>query len=114
MSPTIVLRNGKPVLLTGSPGGAAIIDYTALSLIAILDWGMDPQEAIDLRHVTNLNGRTSVEEGDGAEELAAELTARGHEVAIANLNSGLHIIQITDEGLIGAADKRREGTVMGD
>ena len=114
MSPTIVLRNGKPVLLTGSPGGAAIIDYTALSLIAILDWGMDPQEAIDLRHVTNLNGRTSVEEGEGAEELAAELTALGHEVAIANLNSGLHIIQITDEGLIGAADKRREGTVMGD
>lgn len=114
MSPTIVLRDGKPVLLTGSPGGAAIIDYTALSLIAILDWEMDPQEAIDLRHVTNLNGRTSVEEGDGAEELAAELTALGHEVAIANLNSGLHVIQITDDGLIGAADKRREGTVMGD
>ncbi|TWG49300.1 gamma-glutamyltransferase [Aminobacter sp. J44] len=114
MSPTIVLRDGKPVLLTGSPGGAAIINYTALSLVAILDWGVDPQEAIDLRHVTNLNGRTSVEEGDGAEELAAGLTALGHEVAIINLNSGLHVIQISDDGLIGAADKRREGVVMGD
>ena len=63
---------------------------------------------------SNLNGRTSVEEGDGAEELAAGLTALGHEVAITNLNSGLHVIQISDDGLIGAADKRREGVVMGD
>jgi gamma-glutamyltranspeptidase/glutathione hydrolase len=39
MAPTIVLRDGRPVLLTGSPGGAAIIDYVALSLIALLDWG---------------------------------------------------------------------------
>ena len=114
MAPTIVFADGAPVLLTGSPGGANIIDYTALSLVAILDWEMDPQAAIDLPHVTNLNGRTSVEEGEGAEEMAAALTAMGHEVAIANLNSGLHVIQITEDGLIGAADKRREGKVMGE
>lgn len=114
MAPTIVFENGAPVLLTGSPGGAAIIDYTALSLISILDWGMDPQQAIDLPHVTNLNGRTNVEEGEGAEAFAEGLKALGHEVNVANLNSGLHIIAITDDGLIGAADKRREGAVMGD
>lgn len=114
MSPTIAFQGGEPVLLTGSPGGAAIIHYTALSLIALLDWDMDPQEAIDLRHVTNLNGRTNIEEGEGAEELAAALEAMGHEVNIANLNSGLHVIRITEDGLIGAADKRREGVVMGD
>ncbi|WP_196259227.1 gamma-glutamyltransferase [Pelagibacterium limicola] len=113
MSPTIVFEGGEPVLLTGSPGGAAIIHYTALSLVSILDWEMDPQDAIDLRHVTNLNGRTNIEEGEGAEELAAALEALGHEVAMVNLNSGLHVIRITDEGLIGAADKRREGVVMG-
>ncbi|WP_404404971.1 gamma-glutamyltransferase [Pelagibacterium halotolerans] len=113
MSPTIVLKNGEPVLLTGSPGGANIIDYTALSIIAILDWGMDPQDAIDLPHVTNLNGGTRVEEGEGAQELADGLTALGHEVTIANLNSGLHVIQLTDDRLIGAADKRREGLVLG-
>lgn len=113
MAPTIVFEEGEPVLLTGSPGGAAIIHYTALSLISILDWGMDPQDAIDLQHVTNANGRTNIEEGEGAEELAAALEALGHEVAITNLNSGLHVIQITDEGLIGAADKRREGIAMG-
>ncbi len=114
MAPTIVFENDAPVLLTGSPGGAAIIPYTALSLVSILDWGMDPQEAIDLPHVTNLNGATNVEEGEGAEDLAAGLEALGHEVNIANLNSGLHVISITDDGLVGAADKRREGTVMGE
>lgn len=114
MSPTIVFKDGTPVLLTGSPGGAAIIHYTALSLISILDWEMDPQEAIDLPHVTNLNGRTTIEEGEGAEELAAALEGLGHEVAIGNLNSGLHVIAITDKGLVGAADKRREGLVMGE
>ncbi|MCP8894696.1 gamma-glutamyltransferase [Shinella daejeonensis] len=114
MSPTIVFKDGKPVLLTGSPGGAAIIHYTALSLISILDWEMDPQQAIDLPHVTNLNGRTNIEQGEGAEELATALEALGHEVVIEDLNSGLHVIAITDNGLVGAADKRREGLVMGD
>lgn len=114
MAPTIVFENDEPILLTGSPGGAAIIHYTALSLISLLDWNMDPQEAIDLPHVTNLNGRTNIEEGEGAEELAAGLEELGHEVAVTNLNSGLHVIRITDDGFIGAADKRREGVVMGD
>lgn len=114
MSPTIVFKDGRPVLLAGSPGGAAIIHYTALSLISILDWEMDPQRAIDLPHVTNLNGRTNIEEGEGAGELAAALRALGHEVAIGDLNSGLHVIAITDGGLVGAADKRREGFVIGE
>lgn len=114
MAPTIVFENDAPVLLTGSPGGAAIIHYTALSLVSLLDWGMDPQDAIDLPHVTNFNGRTNIEEGEGSAELAAGLEALGHEVNVTNLNSGLHVIKLTDEGLIGAADKRREGVVMGD
>ena len=114
MAPTIVLQNDQPVLLTGSPGGANIIDYTALSIIAILDWDMDPQEAIDLPHVINNNGATRVEEGEGSEEMAEGLTALGHEVTVANLNSGLHVIEVTDDGLVGAADKRREGLVMGE
>ena len=114
MAPTVVFEDGRPVLLTGSPGGAAIIDYTALSLISILDWGMDPQDAIDLPHVTNLNGRTNVEEGEGATAFAEGLRALGHDVNVTDLNSGIHVIAITDDGLVGAADKRREGTVLGD
>jgi gamma-glutamyltranspeptidase/glutathione hydrolase len=114
MAPTVVLREGEPVLLTGSPGGANIIPYTAASIVAILDWGMDPQEAIDRPHVLTLNGPTLIEEGPDAEATAAALGELGHEVEIRNLNSGLHVIQVTDEGLVGAADKRREGVVLGE
>lgn len=113
MAPTIVFRDDRPVLLTGSPGGANIINYVALSLVALLDWNMDPQEAVDLPHVVNLNGATRVEEGEGAQQTADALTALGHEVSIANLNSGLHVIKLENGELIGAADKRREGQVMG-
>lgn len=113
MAPTIVFRDGEPVLLTGSPGGANIINYVALSVIAILDWGMDPQEAIDLPHVVNLNGPTRVEEGDAGEAFTEALEALGHEVIPSNLNSGLHVIVIGEDGLVGAADVRREGQVMG-
>jgi gamma-glutamyltranspeptidase / glutathione hydrolase len=113
MAPTVVLRDGAPVLLAGSPGGANIIPYVAAALVAILDWDLDPQLAIDRPHVLSRNGPTNVEEGEGAEATAEALRALGHEVSIANLNSGLHVIAIDDGGLIGAADKRREGLVLG-
>ncbi|NNU79554.1 gamma-glutamyltransferase [Halovulum dunhuangense] len=114
MAPTVVLRDGAPVMLTGSPGGARIIPYVALSLIGVIDWGLDPQAAIDMGHVTNLNGPTDLEEGTGAAEMAAELEAMGHEVRISNLNSGLHVVTIGPEGMLGAADGRREGSVAGE
>jgi gamma-glutamyltranspeptidase/glutathione hydrolase len=112
MAPTIVLRDGVPVLLTGSPGGANIIPYTASSIIGMLDFGLDPQAAIDRPHAVNLNGPTRVE--PGAEDLAEALAGLGHEVETRDLNSGLHVIAIGPDGLIGAADKRREGLVLGD
>ncbi|MEM8787726.1 MAG: gamma-glutamyltransferase [Pseudomonadota bacterium] len=114
MSPTIVFQDGAPVLLTGSPGGSRIINYVALSIIGVLDWGLDPQTAISLGHVVNRNGATDLEVGTDAEGLADALTALGHEVNVRDLNSGLHAIQIVDGQLIGGADPRREGVVMGE
>ena len=115
MAPTIVLRDGAPVLLIGSPGGSRIIPYVASSLIGILDFGLAPQAAIDRPHVLNRNGATDIEEGPGAEEMAAGLAALGHETTIRDLNSGLHVIAIGADGVLtGAADKRREGVVLGD
>ena len=64
-------------------------------------------------HVINLNGATRVEEEAGSEAMSEGLAALGHEVTVANLNSGLHVIRITGDGLKGAADKRREGVVLG-
>lgn len=61
MSPTIVLgQHAKPILLTGSPGGSRIIGYTAQSVMAALDWGMDPQEAASLPHIQSRAARRSL------------------------------------------------------
>ena len=114
MAPTVVLREGRPVLLLGSPGGSRIINYVAESLVAILDWGMTPAEALSLGHAVNRNGATDLEAGTDAEALAPALEALGHEARIRDLNSGLHAIMISDGELFGAADPRREGTVRGD
>lgn len=114
MAPTIVFEDGAPVLLIGSPGGARIIPYVAEALIRILDFGIDPQTAVAMPHVVNRNGATEVEEGPEAEAMIAALAAFGHEAKAANLNSGLHAIAITPEGLLGAVDPRREGRAMGD
>lgn len=114
MSPTIVLEDGAPRLLIGSPGGSRIIPYVARSITGILDFGLDPQVAIDRPHVVSRGDGVEVEEGPGAEAAAAALAALGHAVESANLNSGLHAIFIGDGRLTGAADKRREGVALGD
>ncbi len=114
MAPTIVLKEGAPVLAIGSPGGSRIINYVARPIIAILDHGMDPQEAINLPHIVNRNGKTDLEKGSSATSFATALEAKGHEINVTDLNSGLHVIQIKDGKLIGGADPRREGVAIGD
>ncbi len=111
MAPTIVMKDNAPYLLIGSPGGSRIINYVAESLVAILDWQMDPATAFSLPHIANRNGPTDVE--IGGESQAAALEALGHEVNVRDLNSGLHGILIKNGKLIGAADPRREGKAMG-
>lgn len=113
MSPTIVFKDNAPVLVIGSPGGSRIINYVTKSVIAILDWDMDPQTAIDMPHVVNRNGNTDLEENTSATELEPALTALGHQVKVRGLTSGLHAIVIDNGKLIGAADSRREGIAAG-
>lgn len=115
MAPTIVFDSeDQPVLATGSPGGSRIINYVANFLVSVLDWGYDVQEAANLPHFTNRNGATDIEPSQGASELQQQLEAWGHDVKVRDLNSGIHAIAIEDGGLSGAADPRREGTVLGD
>ncbi|PKR54475.1 gamma-glutamyltransferase [Thalassospira marina] len=114
MSPTIVMQGDKPVIATGSPGGSRIIGYVAQSIIAMIDWGMDPQQAAAMPHLVNRFGTFDVEAGTEAASLAPNLTAAGFDTKITDLNSGLHIIKIGPDGLTGGADPRREGIVMGE
>ena len=116
MAPTIVFDStGVPTLVAGSPGGSRIICYVAQALIGILDWQMNPQQAAAMPHFCNRNGTTDIESHAGAERFSAVLADMGHEVRIRNLNSGLHLIQRLPSGeLLGGADPRREGLVLGD
>jgi gamma-glutamyltranspeptidase / glutathione hydrolase len=115
MAPTMVFdRQGRLVLVVGSPGGASIIPFVAKTLIAALDWGLDPQAAADLPNFANRNGATELEKGTALEALAPQLQAMGHEVKLTEMTSGLAVIAVTPEGLVGGADSRREGVAVGD
>jgi gamma-glutamyltranspeptidase / glutathione hydrolase len=114
MSPTIILRDGNPAFALGSPGGSNIIPYVANTIIALIDWDMDMQQAISLPHLTNRFGTYDLEAGTPAEELADDLQTLGFETRVTDLNSGLHGVAFTTEGLEGGADPRREGVAMGD
>ena len=116
MSPTIIFdADGKPKVVVGSPGGSRIIAYVAQTLLGVLDWGLNIQQAIDMPHYLHRNSATlDVEKGTALEALAERLEQRGYKVKVRDLNSGLHGIVVTADGLEGGADPRREGTVMGD
>jgi gamma-glutamyltranspeptidase/glutathione hydrolase len=118
MAPTIVLDpTGRLRLVIGSPGGSRIICYVASALIGVIDWGLDPQAAVSLPHRCNRGGATDIEKGTALEGLASALEARGHEVKIRDMNSGLHAIVATpgdgDALYQGGADPRREGLAIG-
>jgi gamma-glutamyltranspeptidase/glutathione hydrolase len=116
MSPTLVFdrRDGSLAMSLGSPGGAGIVHYTAKTLIATLDWGLDVQRAIDLPNAANYNGPMVLEKGRFPQATVQALQARGHAVVETELTSGLQALQRTPQGGFGGADPRREGAVRGE
>lgn len=112
MAPTIVLKDGKPVLVVGSPGGSNIIGYVAKTIIGYLDWGLDVQQAIDLPNLVNRFGPYDIEPGLTGARLALALADMGFEVSLSPMVSGLHAIAVEDS-LRGGADPRREGIALG-
>lgn len=135
MAPTLVMnaRTGDLEAITGSPGGSAIIQYTAKSIIGLVDWNLNIQQAINLPNFgAQTNATTSIEQGSLIDTAALrnELTARGHTVARSTaFASGLHGITFNGlrpdgtPGLLarnpgagvyaGGADPRREGIAKG-
>ena len=116
MSPTLVFdkASGQVLISAGSPGGAQIIHYTAKTLYAMLNWGLDAQQAISLPNFGASGAPTQLEQGRFPPATVAWLQAHGHEVRETDMTSGLQSIGRRGEGWFGGADPRREGVVLGE
>ncbi|WP_067854732.1 gamma-glutamyltransferase family protein [Nocardia shimofusensis] len=131
MAPTLVFdraadgERGALAYVTGSPGGAVIIQFVVKTLIGMLDWGLDPQQAVSAvsfgagnSPVTGVGGEHPAIDttDDGAHDpLVRRLRELGHQVSVAPQTSGLSVLRRDgDEGWTGGADPRREGVVLGD
>ncbi len=118
MAPTMVFdADGRLHLVVGSPGGSRIICYVAGTLVAVIDWGLGAQAAVELPHRCNRGGATELERGTALAALQGALEARGHTVKVRDMNSGLHAVQLDrkdgEVALSGAVDPRREGLAAG-
>jgi gamma-glutamyltranspeptidase/glutathione hydrolase len=115
MAPTIAYDDrGRVAIITGSPGGPAIIDYVVKTLLAIIDWKLDPQAAVALPNFGSLNGPTDLEKDTPVVALEPRLQALGHRTRVSEQTSGVQAIVRAPRGWIGGADPRREGIVLGD
>jgi gamma-glutamyltranspeptidase/glutathione hydrolase len=98
MSPTIVTQGGRPVLVLGTPGGSRIITAVVLTILNLIDYGMNLQEAVDAPrfHQQWLPERTGVERFGLSPDTSKLLVSMGHELA--EMRQGNHI----DAILVGA------------
>ncbi|MCG8443218.1 MAG: gamma-glutamyltransferase [Caulobacterales bacterium] len=112
MSPTIVLdEKGEFLLATGSPGGNSIIGYVSKNLVAMLDWGLSPQEAAGLPNVVARGDTVRVERARAEPALIEALRAFGLDIKESDGEaSGVHTVRRLEDGaLVGGADPRRGG-----
>lgn len=106
-------------MVLGSPGGSLIIQFVVKTLVNIIDWDMDPQQAVS---APNFGAMNQPKTGIGSEHpliannsdaLVSNLEDKGHEVNVAEQSSGLSALVKNGDTIIGGADPRREGVVLG-
>ncbi|HEV7599954.1 MAG TPA: gamma-glutamyltransferase [Bradyrhizobium sp.] len=110
MAPAIVLKDGKPVLVTGSPGGSRIISTVLQVIVNVLDYDMDVAAAVAAPRLHHqwLPDEVRIERGFADETLAA-LKAMGHVVVEPLGQTSANSIAVTANGLLGAPDPRTRG-----
>ena len=114
MAPMIATSGGQLYLLAGSPGGSAIINFVAKTLVGVLDWRMDVQQAIAHPNMGSRNRDIELERGTALESFANSLRDRGHRVSVMSMPSGVQAIVRDRDGWSGGADPRREGLAAGE
>jgi gamma-glutamyltranspeptidase / glutathione hydrolase len=110
MSPTIVLKDNKPVLVTGTPGGSRIISTVLQVIVNVIDHHMDVAAAVAAPRLHHqwLPDEVRVERGFAEDTLAA-LRAMGHQVIEPMGQTSANSIAVTPNGLLGAPDPRSRG-----
>jgi len=110
MAPTIVLKDGKPVLVTGSPGGSRIISAVLQVIVNVLDYGMDVAAAVAAPRLHHqwLPDEVRIERGFAGDSIAA-LKAMGHIIGEPLGQTSANSIAATPHGWLGAPDPRTRG-----
>lgn len=115
MAPMLIFdANGALEGVTGSPGGSRIIMFVTKTLVAMLDWGMDAQEAAALPNFGSDGSAFSFEPSVSFVLKAIALKSYGHTLNAEYMTSGVHTILRRKGELHGGADPRREGVALGD
>jgi gamma-glutamyltranspeptidase/glutathione hydrolase len=112
MSPTIVLKDGEPFLVTGSPGGSRIITTVLQVVMNVIDHGMNVAEATHAPRVHHqwLPDELRVEEGLSPDTILL-LEQKGHDVVVKDAMGSTQSIMVTEDGLLGSSDPRRPGAL---
>jgi gamma-glutamyltranspeptidase/glutathione hydrolase len=113
MTPTIVLKDGKPFLITGSPGGSRIISAVLQIIVNVIDFHMPIDRAVSAPRLHNQwqPDGTLVEPGFAPDVLAA-LTTRGQIIEATQPFASTNSIEVmTDGHVVGAADTRTRGSL---
>lgn len=111
MSPTIVMRDGKPFLITGSPGGSRIITTTLQIIMNVIDHGLNIAEASNAARVHHqwLPDELRVETSLNHDTISL-LEAKGHKVSVQSAMGSTQSIMVTEQGMFGASDPRHSGS----
>ena len=111
MSPTIVLKDGKPVLVTGTPGGSRIISAVTQVIVNVIDYRMDIADAVAAPRLHHqwMPDEVRIENGF-PDHVLADLKARGHTLVEPLGYSSANSIAVTPYGLLGAPDPRTRGS----
>ena len=112
MSPTLVLDQGKVMMVTGSPGGSRIISTVLNVMTNVIDFKMGVMEAVSAPRIHHqwLPDEIRLERGLSTDTTAL-LEAKGHKVVVGASSGSAHTIVVTSRGLEGAADMRQRGTL---
>lgn len=111
MSPTIVMKDGKPFLVTGSPGGSRIITTTLQIIMNVIDHGLNIAEASNAARVHHqwLPDELRVESSFNRDTISL-LEAKGHKVKVQSAMGSTQSIMVTEQGIFGASDPRHSGS----